>query len=94
MAQERLHFFGTHLLRVPDAMKPDVTLYPVHIDRFSARTVAAGAHGFADPVPRHDSVYGASAALIDLSNTNGDTPASVVGENYERVAALLKIRVD
>jgi len=31
-------------------MKPDVALYPVHIDCFSARTVAAGAHSFADPV--------------------------------------------
>jgi hypothetical protein len=31
-------------------MKTDVTLYPVHIGRFSARTVAARAHRFADPV--------------------------------------------
>jgi hypothetical protein len=40
----------TAFLRVPDAMKPDVTLYPVHIDCFSARTVAAGAQRFADPI--------------------------------------------
>jgi hypothetical protein len=45
-------------------------------------------------VPRHDSVYQASAALIGLSNMRGDTPVSVVGQHYERIAALLKIRVD
>jgi len=26
-----LAFFGTHFLWVPNVMKPDVTLYPVHI---------------------------------------------------------------
>src|SRR4029077_3050998 len=50
MAQKSLHFICTHFLRVPDAMKPDVTLYPVHIGRFGARTVAARAHRFADSV--------------------------------------------
>ena len=44
-------------------------------------------------VPPHDSVYQASVVLIGLSNTKGDTPPSVVGQNYERIAALLKIRV-
>src|SRR5580704_10046857 len=50
MAQKSLHFICTHFLRVADAMKPDVTLYPLHISRFSAWTVAARAHGFADLV--------------------------------------------
>src|SRR5262249_5324657 len=50
VAQEDLHFFSTHFLWMPDAMKPDVTLYPVHIGRFSARTVAARAHPFAHTV--------------------------------------------
>ena len=45
-------------------------------------------------VPRHDSVYQASAALINLSNTDGDTPAGIVDQHYKRIAALLKIRVD
>src|SRR5436190_23529214 len=50
MAQKSLHFIRTHFLWMPDAMKPDVTLNPVYIGRFSARTVAAGAHRFADAV--------------------------------------------
>jgi hypothetical protein len=45
-------------------------------------------------VPRQDSVYQASAALIGLSNTNGDTPVAAVDKQYKQVAALLKIRVD
>ena len=31
-------------------MIPDVALYPVHTGRFGARTVAARAHRFVDPV--------------------------------------------
>jgi hypothetical protein len=45
-------------------------------------------------VPRHDSVYEASAALIGLSDTRGDTPPDIVDQRYKRIAALLKIRAD
>src|SRR6266508_2383125 len=49
----RLIFF----LGVPDATKPEVTLYPVHIGRFGARTVAARVHGLADLVEQFCFTY-------------------------------------
>jgi hypothetical protein len=45
-------------------------------------------------VPRHDSVYQASAALIGLSNTTGDTPVAAVDQQCKQIASLLNIRVD
>ena len=45
-------------------------------------------------VPSHTSVYEASGHLIRLSNaTSHDTPDEV-SQHYERIAALLNIRVD
>jgi hypothetical protein len=45
-------------------MKPDVTLYPVHVGRFSARTVAARAHGCRDCA----GIHRLSACKIDTTH--------------------------
>ena len=58
VAQKDFHFFGTHFLWMPNAMKTDVALNPVYVSGLSAGAIAVRAHGLADSVEQFWRTFG------------------------------------